>query len=117
MAASEISVTTMTRDGIAISTATLTAWDTNGMYFSNLIENRTILVAKNAATASQTLVIDLLPGDTVDDQAVTDRSVAVAAGGTTLIGPFPSEYYNDTAGRVQLVSAALTTFYVGAFRV
>ena len=70
-----------------------------GDNFTN--DGATWLHIKNAhATVSRTVTLDIK--STVDGQAVTDPTVVVPALGDRVIGPFPTTFYNDANGRVNI---------------
>lgn len=49
---------------------------------------------------------------TVDGMAVPDKVVAIPAGESRLIGPFPKQWYNDGAGKVQVTYSGVDTVTV-----
>ena len=101
----------ITRSGLTPSLAAAAA---GGDEFAN--DGRTFFYASNGGAASRTVTIDV--AKTVDGQAVTDRSVTVAAGAGTFIGPFPTSIYNDGDGHVNVTySDSGADLTVGAFRV
>ena len=53
---------------------------------------------------------------TQDGLAISDRVVAVPAGETRKIGPFPSRTYNQDDGTVHVDFSAVTSVTVGAFK-
>lgn len=55
------------------------------------------------------------PG-TVDDLAVTDRTVTIAINADYMIGPLPSGFYNDGTGKVQLTYDSETNLTIGIFK-
>lgn len=72
-----------------------------------------LVVFKNASVGSITVTI-ATPG-TVDGLAIADRTIAVGAGETRLVGPFPPGIYNDTfisGGVVAMTYSGVTTFTV-----
>ena len=52
---------------------------------------------------------------TVDGLAVADRVVAVGAGETKKIGPFPKGAYNDSDGKVQVTYSAAGSVTIAVF--
>jgi hypothetical protein len=54
---------------------------------------------------------------TCDGLSVTDLVVAVAAGVTKTIGPFPSGIYNDANGLLQMTYSAVTSQTVKVLKV
>lgn len=69
-----------------------------------------IFVVKNGGGGSINVTLDIQ--STVDGQAVTDRVVAVAAGVTKFMGPFPTANYNDGNGRMNVTYSGVTTVTV-----
>lgn len=72
-----------------------------------------LVVFKNASVGS--ITVTLVTPATVDGLAVADRTVAVGAGETRLVGPFPPGIYNDTlvsGGSVNMTYSGVTTFTV-----
>jgi hypothetical protein len=53
---------------------------------------------------------------TVDDLAVADLVVAIAAGAEKMIGPFPPGIYNQADGTMHVDYSAVTTVTVAAVR-
>lgn len=81
-----------------------------------LVENngRVVLIANNATGGS--LNVTVVTGGTVGGLAIADQVIAVAAGATRLLGPFPVDTFNqpgtstlhvDVSGNMNL--AALNT--------
>lgn len=64
----------------------------------------------NGGVGSITVTLDIQA--TVDSQAVTDRTVTVAASGRKIIGPFPTAVYNDANSRVNLSYSGVTSVKV-----
>jgi hypothetical protein len=52
--------------------------------------------------AGDPYVVTIATPATVDGLAVADRTVSIPAGEERMIGPFPSNTYNDSTGKVQL---------------
>jgi hypothetical protein len=48
------------------------------------------------------LVLTIITQQTIDGEAVDDKTVTIDASTTQVIGPFPTEIYNDGDGLVQL---------------
>lgn len=90
---------------------TSTAASAGGDSFPNT--GKEFLVIKNGGAAAITVTLDIQ--QTVDGQAVTDKTVSVAAGATVLIGPFPTGIYNDANGRVNITYSSVTNVTVDVF--
>lgn len=69
------------------------------------------LVIDNADGSPMTLT--LVTQNTVDGEAVDDKTIVVAAGTRQLLGPFPPAIYNDNDDKVQLTYSAVTSLTVG----
>jgi len=59
-----------------------------------------LLVFKNGSGSQMTLTI--ATQQTVDGEAVADKTIDVPAGETQLFGPWPTSIYNDSNAKVQL---------------
>lgn len=74
---------------------------------------REYILIKNGGGSPITATLDIKA--TVDDLAVTDPTVSVAAGATMIVGPFPPGIYNDaTTGRAKVTYSAVTSVTVKA---
>jgi len=73
-----------------------------------------ILVIKNGSVSS--INVTLVTQATVDGNAVADPVVAVAAGVTKAIGPFPRYIFGDANGLVQVTYSAVTSLTVKVLR-
>jgi len=49
---------------------------------------------------------------TVDGEAIADKTIVIPAGERHLVGPFPKTVYNDSNGRVQLSYSSETDIEV-----
>jgi hypothetical protein len=89
MPRTNINVVQSTRAGVAI---TGTAADVaNGNTIPN--DGSVALLLKNTNASSTARVLTIHIAATIDGQAVTDRTVSVAAGAERIVGPFdPSTY-------------------------
>lgn len=101
-----LTVVDLVRAGVDMSSAVAAAG--GGDAFLNT--GKEFLAAKNASGAP--ITITFVTQVTVDGQAVADLAVAVPAGHTMLIGPFPPGYYNDGSGQVQVTYSGVTTLTV-----
>lgn len=98
MADVTLTVQDVARTGLDLTAAKTTVVTANDYYFAN--DGRTNLYVKNGTGSTCTVTVDV-PA-TVDGQAVTDRTVSVATAKEFEIGPFPTNWYNDGAGRVKV---------------
>lgn len=114
MARTAITKTTPTRSGVAITT--LTAVDAsaspNGMSFVS--DGSELVIVKNGDASPHTMTVDIPV--TVDGQAVTDKTVTVAAGATVIAGPFGPEY-RQADGTVHLNFDSATSMTVGVINI
>lgn len=62
---------------------------------------------KNGSGGSINVTLDIRA--TIDGAAAVDPVVAVGAGVTKIIGPFPTGIYNDSNGRAKITYSAVTS--------
>jgi hypothetical protein len=104
-------------DGLA---ATLTSAAAGGDKFANPSDERTFLRVTNGSGASINVTITKqvaavnAPG--YGSVATADKVVAVAAGASKDIGPFPTALWNDAQNMVNVAYSAVTTVTVGVIR-
>lgn len=72
-------------------------------------------IVANGSASEITVTLDIQAAGP-DGATVTDPTVAVPAGETRMIGPFPTGIYNDANGRVGITYSAVTTVTVMAVR-
>lgn len=93
MARQEIPVTTVTREGVAPATQ-VTADDVQRLYFANN-QGETIIEIVNRHGSNVGRVGFQFFEESIDDVPVTYKYTdAIPAGGTLVVGPFPSEWYS-----------------------
>lgn len=110
MPRTDFTVLQIVRTGL---TAAYTAADgTNQNAFAN--DGRTYLHVKNGGGGSINVTIDT-PGS-VDGLAVGNLVVAVPAAGEKIIGPFPTNIYNQTDGKVYVDWSGVTSVTAAAVR-
>ena len=95
MAVETLTAQTADRSGAQISLQSVTTAD--GFKFPNT--GRTLLIVNNDAGA---LALNFTIQTTVDSEAVSTKDVSVTASQEWVIGPFPTEHYNDSGGNVQV---------------
>ena len=88
---------------------TLSAATAGGDEFANT--GKEFIYINNGHTGAQTVTI--VTQQTVDGQAVADRTVSVPAGEFRLIGPFPVATYNDSGNKTQLTYSGVTSLTIG----
>lgn len=101
-----LAVTDVARTGIDAATAVAAAG--GGDSFVNT--GKEFLLIKNGSGGS--ITVTFVTQIQVDGQAVGDLAVAIAAGVTKLIGPFPKGYYNDGTDEVQVTYSGVTSLTV-----
>lgn len=69
-----------------------------------------VLLVHNADSGSHT--VSVTTQATPDGKTVTDRTVTIAAGAYTIIGPFPVNVFNDVAGYAHIVYSATTSMKI-----
>jgi hypothetical protein len=106
----ELTVQQLSRAGIELS---LSAAAAGGDSFPN--NGDTLFVVKNGNTAERGVTFAIQR--TVDSQSVTGRTVTAVTAATMLVGPFPTEIYNDSDGLVQVTYSSEADLTVGALRV
>jgi hypothetical protein len=75
-------------------------------------DGETFIIVINAGGGSINVTIDAIK--LVDGEAVSDRVVAVPAGETRFIGPFPTDIYNQPTGEVHFDLSGATSVTVAA---
>ncbi|MBP2331236.1 hypothetical protein JOF56_011621 [Kibdelosporangium banguiense] len=109
MARTEIVKQTTTRTGAALGFAAVdAAASPNGMFYRS--DGTELIVVKNLDASPHTMTVDIPV--TVDGQAVTDKTVTVAAGATVVAGPYGPEY-RQADGSVCLNFDSATSMTVG----
>lgn len=73
-----------------------------------------LLYISNAGVGAITLTLDIQ--QSVDGQAVTDRTVSIASGARQIVGPFPSAVYNDANSRMNVGYSGVVSVTVMAFK-
>lgn len=101
MARETLAVQSTARTGLVASYTAATA---DGHAFDNSTQN-VFLHVKNGSGVSTTVTIDM--PKTVDGLAVPDRTVTVAAGAHTIIGPFSRDIYNQVSTTPAITEAVL----------
>lgn len=114
MARTALTVTDITKSGVD-SAATLEAANADGEKFYN--NGRTFVEVLNANAADCTLTFQT--PRTVDGLAVAEHTVVVSQNERMLIGPFPTQTFNQTstdAGMVYMDYSAVTDVTVAAWK-
>ncbi len=103
MATVTLTVQDVSRAGLNLTAAKTTVVVANDYYFPN--DGRTKLFVDNIAATDNVVTIET-PG-TVDGAAVADKTVTMATLQKYLIGPFPQDWYNNSAGNVHVTFSAI----------
>ena len=107
MARGTISVQTISRSGLEPSYASASA---DGDAFAN--NGRTFLHIKNTGTEK---TVTIVTPNTVDGLAISDRTVTVdATTGDVMVGPFPTNIYNQSDDTVYVNYSSETDVTVAA---
>lgn len=104
-----LAVQNITRAGV---TATMTAAAGGGDSFT--AGRRTFLQVVNNGGGSITITF-ATPGTILGDIPVDDLAVSVGAGVRMMIGPFPPDFFADSAGLAQVTYSGVTSVLVGVF--
>jgi hypothetical protein len=107
-----LSVTTIDRNGEDLVTLSIAAGTiaTVGDSFPNT--GRELFFVQNGSTVALTVTEVLGVGGTVDTLAPSPRTVTIAAGKGKLMGPYPTQWYNDANGRMNFHYSSPTTVTV-----
>ena len=108
MARTALTPVVSTRAGVAL---TFGAANADGHSLANA-ENEALLIVTNGSASPITVTIPI--PKTVDGKAIASLEVAVAAGATKVIGPFPKGLYNQTGDVVHINFSDVTTVTVAA---
>ena len=105
-----LTVQQVTRAGITPSYASCAG---GGDEFAN--DGKTLIHVKNGHTSPQTVQVTIQK--TVDGESAGTKDVAVTNAQERMIGPFPTDIYNDNNGKVQLTYSGVTSLTIGVFRI
>lgn len=104
-----LTVATVTRAGLDVVGVAADAagdeWANTGQEFVEI---------KNGSAGSINATLDIKPN--IDGAAVTDPVVAIAAGVTKIIGPFPPGLYNDANNRAKVTCSAVASVTIRALK-
>ena len=113
-----LTIFTAQENGVA-TVANLAAASAGGDAAVN--DGRTVLVVKNADSAPHTVTVTPARASVSQDGmgALTKAAiaVAVAAGDTTVIGPFGTALFNDITGKIAITYSAVTSVTIMAVRI
>lgn len=117
MARSEITVTTIDRDGT--DQPSLTDGDaSNDHFITGGADGLTILEIVSSDAGAQTVEIPPNPNLTADGLTVSNLSIAVGAGDTVLAGPFRTNTFKqDTDNTLYVNPSVSTTLKFRAYRI
>lgn len=105
---------------IAVSRAgvemVMQAGNAGGHTFTNT-DDRTVFVCTNAGASPVVYTISWGPSAAIDGAAPAAKTVSVPASKTYVIGPFPTQYYNDANGAVTITPATAASQTVCALKI
>lgn len=84
---------------------------------SFLNDGKTLFMVMNGGGSPITITETLPSTAVVDGQLPASRTVTVAAGERTLIGPFPTAIYSDTLGYMNIAYSGVTSVTVKAIQI
>lgn len=112
-----LTVNSLAETGLTVTTVSAAA---GGDKFDNPTDERTFLQVTNGGGGSINVTISkqqsTLNAPGYGALTLADRVVAVGAGVTKLIGPFPAALYNDANGQVNVGYSGVTSVTVAAIR-
>lgn len=83
-------------------------------------DGRTYIQITNGGGSSITATITAQKSSVVKvgygDLAIADQDVTIAAGVTKIIGPFPTDRFNNSYGSIEVGYSAVTSVTIGAFK-
>jgi hypothetical protein len=91
--------------GVAADAALNDEWPNTG---------QEMVAIKNGGGAGITVTLQVRAS--LDGAAAVNPTVAIAAGATTIIGPFAPGIYNDGVGRAKVVYSAVTSVVTQVFK-
>jgi len=101
-----LNITSLTRAGLEPSTVGAAA-DVAGDKWVNT--GTELVLVHNGGGSSITITLTYGLGGSVDGSVLTPKTVAVPAGKTSLIGPFPTGLYNDANGQAGITYSSVTS--------
>jgi hypothetical protein len=110
-----MAVLTVTKVAKTGATFSLTAAAGGGDSFPNTGKEMLAITNGGVGSINVTIAAQVACGDFGVTNAAHDLVVAVGAGVTKLIGPFPPAQFNDANGRVQLTYSGVTSVTVNPF--
>lgn len=99
MARTAVSIETVDRDGIAPSESV--AIPADGVEIVN--DGKMFVILKNEHTGAVVMTFQI--AQTVDGESVTNKTVSVTNGTYKVVGPFPTNIYNQTGGKLYIDAA------------
>lgn len=109
MAATVLTVTDLSRAGVAVAPAAANA---DGHLLPNT--GREFVLVENGDSGAHTVSATIVRK--VDDVTPAAKSISVPAGTSRLFGPFARDDYSNAAGQVALAFDGVTNVTVQAFR-
>lgn len=65
-------------------------------------DGKTYLLIEHTNGAGSTVTLTITTSATVDEEAVADKEISIPAGERHIIGPFPTNIYNDGDGHANI---------------
>lgn len=90
------------------------AANVGGDQFAN--DGRPVIWVKNASGGPLTVQVEFADAADIDGVNAGTKDIVVGAGEESIIGPFPTTYFNDASGFVQVGYSGVTSLTVAAFR-
>lgn len=97
----QLDISRFDRDGLDVS---FTSANSGGDKFKNTGRQFVVVDETNGSSRDLTFKTQ----NTVDGQDVNDRTVTVGANATALIGPFPTDIYNNSDDYLEITYSAVT---------
>lgn len=107
----DIAVLQVTTSGLRVDNA-LVAAASGGDTFSN--DGRVMLFVRNGGGSAITVTVDAVAS--VQGEPVSDRAVSIPAGQDFLLGPFPTQVFNNDQGKVSVAYSSVTSVTVRPIR-
>jgi len=109
---SNLTVTECARTGLALALGGGAAAATGDQWLNT---GREVLVISNTDSGSHDVSVDVQAEP--DGKEVTERTVSVVNATTKVLGPFPTNVYNDEGGYAHITYSALTGMKVQVVRI
>ncbi len=108
--AATLSVTTITRAAADLTAIAVAADAAKSDKFLNT--GLQFLYINNGGGSPITVTLTYGVGGTIDGQSLPNRTISVTNGHAVLVGPFPTNLYNDSSGYMNISYSAVTSVTV-----